>query len=79
MFLIPLTFCVGTVQEIKVVVGCLVSPFLFCLLGILLDIGCSYRHCVLVEVTKANCSVSLCKRRENFKEERSVSGLSEYA
>lgn len=29
MFLILLTFCVGTVQEIKVVVGCFVSPFYF--------------------------------------------------
>lgn len=47
MLLMLLTFCVGTVQEIKVVVGCLVSPFLFCPLGILFGIDCSYGNCVL--------------------------------
>lgn len=40
-----LTFCVGTVQEGEVMVGCVVSTFLFCALGILLAVDGRLQFC----------------------------------
>lgn len=47
MFLTFLTFCVGAVQELKVVIGGLVSPLLLRPLGILVVIDCRKLHLCL--------------------------------
>lgn len=48
MRLILLAFCIGTVQQLKVVIGGLVSPLLLLPLGILVVIDCSYGNCICV-------------------------------